>query len=110
MTSGPVFALIQTIVPERTRATAVAVLFLAANLIGLGLGPLAAGALSDLLHPFLGEESMRYTLLILSLGYVVPAWQLWSASKTVAGDLKAVELDRSQTPAEHGVAAHASTP
>ena len=38
---GPLFATIQTLVPQRMRATSIAIIYLFANLIGLGLGPLA---------------------------------------------------------------------
>jgi MFS family permease len=45
---APVFAAAQGLVERHTRATAAAVLLLVINLIGLGLGPLALGILSDL--------------------------------------------------------------
>jgi MFS family permease len=89
--NGPLFALIQTLVPQRMRATAIAVVFLFANLIG-GLGPWAAGALSDALRPLLGEESLRYSLLALCPGYFWSAWHFWRGSKTVAHD-----VERAQT-------------
>ncbi len=88
---GPLFATIQTLVPDRMRAMSIALIFLFANLIGMGLGPLAAGALSDALRPEVGEESLRYALLILSPGYLWPAWHLWRGSKTVAHDLKSAQ-------------------
>ncbi|GAA0334457.1 MFS transporter [Sphingomonas oligophenolica] len=44
---GPMFAAIQGIVPPVHRATAAAIHLLVMNLIGLGLGPLAFGILSD---------------------------------------------------------------
>jgi MFS family permease len=88
--SGPLFATIQSLVPERMRATAIAILYLFANLIGLGLGPLAAGALSDAFRPWVGEESLRYALLALCPGYSWGSWHLWRASHTVRRDLEAV--------------------
>jgi MFS transporter, Spinster family, sphingosine-1-phosphate transporter len=84
---GPLFATIQTLVAERTRATAVALIYLFANLIGMGLGPLAAGMLSDAFQRLYGAESLRYSLLALCPGYFWGAWHLWRASRTVAGDL-----------------------
>jgi MFS family permease len=90
-TTGPVFATIQTLVPARMRATSIAFLYLFSNLIGLGLGPLAAGVLSDTLRPHFGEESLRYALLALCPGYAWGAWHLWQASKTVARDLNAAK-------------------
>ena len=44
---GPMYAVTQGVVLPRMRATAVAVLLFIVNLIGLGLGPPAIGALSD---------------------------------------------------------------
>lgn len=77
MVNGPVFAMIQTLVPERMRAIAIALILLFANLIGLGLGPLAVGILSDTFRPWAGEESLRYALLILSPGYLWAGWHAW---------------------------------
>lgn len=84
--NGPVFAAIQTLVPERMRATAIALVYLFSNLIGLGLGPLAAGALSDMFRPSAGEDSLRYALLILSPGYVWVGWHAWLGAKHVTRD------------------------
>jgi MFS family permease len=93
LTWGPMFALLQSLVPTRMRATAMALVFLFANLIGMGLGPLAAGMLSDALRPLYGEESLRYALLILWPGFLIPAWFVWRANQTVAQDLKNVPDD-----------------
>lgn len=87
MTNGPIFAAIQTLVPERMRAMSIALLFLFANLIGMGIGPLAAGILSDALQSWAGAESIRYALLILSPGTLWCAWYLWRASASVTRDL-----------------------
>jgi len=87
---GPMFAMIQTLVPVHMRATAVALIFLFANLIGMGLGPLVSGALSDALRPWAGEQSLRYALLLLSPGYLWAGWHLWRGSSTVTRDLAAV--------------------
>jgi MFS transporter, Spinster family, sphingosine-1-phosphate transporter len=94
MTIGPLFATIQTLVPDRMRAMAFALIYLFANLIGMGLGPLLAGALSDALRPVVGEESLRYALLALCPGYFWAAWHLWRASKAVVHDLQAGQVQR----------------
>jgi predicted MFS family arabinose efflux permease len=86
MAVGPMFATIQSLVPQNMRAVSIAALYLLANLIGLGLGPLATGALSDALRPFAGEESLRYALLALCPGYLWAAWHLWRSSRTVIRD------------------------
>jgi MFS family permease len=84
MVQGPILATIQSLIQPSMRAISVAVTFLFANLIGMGLGPLAAGALSDVLYPLSGSESLRYALLLLCPGYFWAAWHLWRASGTVA--------------------------
>ncbi len=88
---GPLFATIQTLVPERMRAVAIATIYLFANLIGLGLGPLAVGTLSDVLQPYFREESLRYALLAMSPGFFWSGWHLWQGSRTVSRDLEALE-------------------
>jgi len=90
---GPLFAVIQTLVPERMRAVSIALIYLFANLIGMGLGPLTVGALSDFLRPWAGEESLRYALIAICPGYVWVTWYLWRASQTVTRDLKVVRGD-----------------
>lgn len=84
---GPLYATIQSLVPERMRAMAVAIILLFSNLIGTGLGPLITGALSDALYPVLLEESLRYALMALSPGYIWVGYHLWRGSRTVSRDL-----------------------
>lgn len=87
MILGPQFAIIQTIVPDRFRAMSVAVLFLFANLVGGGLGPLAVGVLSDLFHAHAGDESLRYAMLALCPGYLWSSWHYSKAARSVGDDL-----------------------
>jgi MFS family permease len=91
LTNGPLFAIIQTVVPARVRAMAIAVVYLVANLIGIGLGPWATGALSDAFHPRFGEESLRYALVLMCPGAAWGAYHLWAASRTVAGDIASAQ-------------------
>jgi MFS family permease len=95
--NGPLYATLQTLVPERMRAVAIALVMLCVNLVGLGLGPLATGALSDALRPWAGQESLRYALLMLGPGLLLAAWPAWRASKTVAGDLAAVSFEEASS-------------
>lgn len=87
---GPLFAVIQTLVPPRMRAMSIAIMYLFANLIGMGLGPLVTGALSDAFRSWAGEDSLRYALVALSPGYLLVVWVLWRASQTVTRDLQLV--------------------
>jgi MFS family permease len=91
-TFGPMFAAIQTVVPPRMRAVALATIYLFANLVGMGLGPLAVGALSDAFRASAGDESLRYALLALCPGYLWAGWHLWRASQTVKMDVEAVQV------------------
>lgn len=89
-TSAPLFATIQSLVPERMRALAIALIMLIANLVGMGLAPLAVGVLSDVLATSAGVESLRYALLAMCPGYLWVGWHILRASRTVARDLDAV--------------------
>lgn len=88
---GPIVALTQRFVRPEMRATAVSLLILTDNLIGLGLGPQFVGSLSDWLHPKLGEDSLRWALLAATGGYIVAAACFWRAARHVAGDLIGAE-------------------
>lgn len=85
--NGPLFATIQTLVPAHMRAMSIATIYLFANLIGMGLGPLTVGIVSDALRPVFGDESLRFALLAVSPGYLWCAWHFWRARATVARDL-----------------------
>jgi predicted MFS family arabinose efflux permease len=98
--NGPLFAATQTIVPPRMRAMSISLMYFFCNLIGMGLGPLAVGALSDALRPWAGEESMRYALLAFCPGYFWCAWHFWRASRCVAGDIAAARVRESSTSDE----------
>jgi len=92
MAAGPMLAMIQTLVAPRMRAMAIALVYLSANLFGMGLGPLAVGALSDSLRSWGGEESLRYALLAMCPGYWWAAWHLWRASRSVTRDVESVQV------------------
>ena len=73
---------------QRMRATAIVLIYFMANLIGMGLGPLVVGMLSDVFTPAFGQESLRYALVaICPPGFLWMTIHLWFASKTVAVDL-----------------------
>ncbi len=59
---GPTYAAIQNLAPDHQRTQASAVFLFMFNLIGLGLGPLIIGILSDSLAPQLGTDSLRYAM------------------------------------------------
>ncbi len=60
---GPVLSAVQHLVKPAARAMASALFLLINNLIGLGGGIYALGALSESLVPLYGEEALRYSML-----------------------------------------------
>ncbi len=60
---GPVLSAVQHLVVPAARSTASALFLLINNLIGLGGGIYALGALSDFLTPIYAEEALRYSML-----------------------------------------------
>ena len=88
---GPVYATVQNIAPIHMRATAASIFLFIANLIGLGLGPLAVGAVSDLLAGPLGMgsgEGVRWAL-IGSQFLAIPAFIcFWIARRTIVEEME----------------------
>jgi predicted MFS family arabinose efflux permease len=64
---GPCLAISHTLVPPGMRALTSAVLFFVLNMIGLGLGPLTVGLLSDFYMAYFGENNLRYAMLTVGL-------------------------------------------
>ena len=85
--AGPVHAIVQAIVRVRMRAMAAAVLLFVINLVGLGLGPLVIGVLSDLLLAQFGAESLRYALLVVIPAVAWSALHYWLGARTLRADL-----------------------
>ncbi|MBK7729107.1 MAG: MFS transporter [Gammaproteobacteria bacterium] len=85
---GPMFSMVQGLVPLRMRATASALLLFVVNLIGLGLGPLSVGVLNDYVFgPHYGELAIRYSMLVIGLLGGTASLLFWQASRTLAADL-----------------------
>lgn len=89
LSAAPLMAVVAGLVPARSRATAIAVLMVSIQVIGLGGGPVLVGWLSDMLRPAYGEESlgmaMRWALLV-----GIPSTLLaWMASRSCRADFAA---------------------
>ncbi|MCB1625805.1 MAG: MFS transporter [Pseudomonadales bacterium] len=83
---GTILTAIQHIVPPALRSTGSSIFLLINNLIGLGLGSLILGVISDAMTQQYGSESLRYALLCGSSFYVVGALLFFLASRKVAAD------------------------
>jgi MFS family permease len=85
---GPTIAITHTLVTPGMRAMASAILFFVLNLIGLGLGPLAVGAISDALAPSLGSDSLRYAIAAVSIVALLSMVCFYMAAKRLPADLE----------------------
>ena len=74
MQGPPSFAVAQGLADIRMRAMAAALLLLITNLIGGGIGPQAVGIMSDYFAEAYSRDSLRYSLLAVSL-----VFGLWSS-------------------------------
>jgi len=70
---GPIVTAAQHLAPSRMRASASGSFLLVNNLLGLGLGPLLMGTLSDALKASYGADSLRYAAIIGVSLYLVAA-------------------------------------
>ena len=85
---APVLGQTQGLVSLRMRAVASAIMLLVINVIGLAVGPPVTGLISDLLAHRLGDDSMRYALLIVSTALLpLSAWCLYRAGRSIEHDL-----------------------
>jgi len=88
---GPCIAICHTLVAPNMRASASAVLLFVINMIGLGLGPLVVGALSDAYRPIFAEENLRYAMLTaLTIGTLGVLF-FWMAQRTLLADISKTE-------------------
>jgi MFS family permease len=84
---GPCLATTHGLVGLRMRAQASAILFFVLNLIGLGLGPMAIGLLSDFLRPEYGNLSIRYALITMVMVNIWCATHYYLATRSLREDL-----------------------
>ncbi|MEX0708235.1 MAG: MFS transporter [Woeseia sp.] len=83
---GPVLSAFQHLVTPNMRATASAIFLFINNLIGIGLGNLVIGALSDGMHERFGNESLRYAILVGTVFYLAAAALFFVAARRLEQD------------------------
>ena len=88
---APSYAAVQNLVPQYWRTQASALMLLAINLLGMGLGPLLVGLLSDALIGY-GTESVRYALAIGVSFSVVGGIAYIRGSRAYAQEVGAVRV------------------
>lgn len=98
---GPSISTTHQLVGVRERAVSGALLLFVLNLIGIGLGPMLSGYISDSLrdHFVAGgmeleaarADGLKYALCIMSLANIWSAFHYWRAAKTLREDIAAGE-------------------
>jgi MFS family permease len=93
---GPVYAAVQSIVPPRLRATAVAIMLFIVNMIGLGLGPLTMGLVSDYFATTMGygpAEGLRWAILTTGAVGIIALICFLMARRTIREELEAAKSE-----------------
>ncbi len=85
---APCIAMAHGLVGIRMRALASAILFLVLNLVGLGLGPLVIGWISDQLASEYGNTSLVYSLHVSFVMLLLAILCFWIGSKRISEDLE----------------------
>ena len=83
---APCIASTHFLVGIRVRAMASAVLLFVLNLIGLGLGPMLTGFVSDYLTPSYGDNALRYAMSITVMVNLWCALHYYWATRTIRAD------------------------
>jgi MFS family permease len=78
---GPVTTAVQHLVPQSMRSTASASFLLINNFIGLGVGPMLIGRLSDLFKSRFGDDALRYATVSVLGFYLLAAVLMFIAVK-----------------------------
>ena len=90
---GPVIAIAVSVVKPRMRAMASSIQGFAASILAIGGGPLLVGTVSDGLAPTMGNDGLRYALMLCAAFALVGAMLMAAASTTIERDLALAEAD-----------------
>ena len=85
---GPALAVTHNLVSADNRAFASSILFFILNLIGLGMGPMVIGMLSDWLAPTYGVLSLRWAFCIIYFTGPLSIFLFYKASQHYEADLR----------------------
>jgi len=84
---GPALAVTHNLVAADNRAFASSILFFILNLIGLGMGPMVVGMLSDWFTPTYGELALRWAFCIIYFTGPLSLFLFYKASQHYEADL-----------------------
>ena len=74
---GIIFAVLQSEAPVEMRSVVAAINLFILNIIGMGLGPLMVGIVSDYMEPTAGIDGLRYGLVAITILPIWGALHLW---------------------------------
>lgn len=83
---GPTLSAFQNLVPASMRTTASSIFLLINNLFGIAGGIYVLGELSTLLGPAFGDQSLKISIIIGSMMYLVAGALFLIASRTIVKD------------------------
>ncbi|HVZ98792.1 MAG TPA: MFS transporter [Caulobacterales bacterium] len=83
---GPALTAVQHLSPAASRSTASALFLLINNLLGLGLGTLVIGAVSQALTAQFGDQALRYAMLTCAGFYLIAAALFMAAARFIKTD------------------------
>jgi hypothetical protein len=90
----------QMLVPPQMRAFTSAMLVLIVNILGLSLGPLVTGMVSDALQPAFGTQSLRYAISFSVGMEVVAAVCFFCSARYLVRELKGAAAEGAGSEAE----------
>ncbi|MEE3120276.1 MAG: MFS transporter, partial [Pseudomonadota bacterium] len=85
---GPTLAMLHTLVKPEMRSLASAILLFINNIIGLGLGPLMIGVLSDYFSADYGTRALPYAMVTSARLVIWASRHLWLAARTLRADIE----------------------
>lgn len=85
---GPSFAMAQALATPRNRALSASLLLFIQTMIGLGIGPLLVGAVSDALLAVRGDAALQTALVVVAMFNIWSGVHYYIASRTVRRDIE----------------------
>jgi MFS family permease len=82
-----IIASILAVVGAKRRATGYAIMLMVSNLVGVTLGPVVTGLLSDRIGHWYGpEQGLRWAIIITLLAFYPTGWFMLRAARTIHAD------------------------
>lgn len=85
---GPTLAMLHTLVKPEMRSLASAIMLCVNNIIGLGVGPLSIGYLSDQFTPLYGPQGLGYALAAMTIVGLWGGIHYWMATLNLRDDIE----------------------